>query len=172
MTELERTARREIDKDASILSSQLTGYVGQIAKEPSIGLGHIINNVAKLESTILEAGRTDLLTILQNIREVQLELQFITGSHIGATQVEGQTGQKSRNDGAGVALDSAMASAHEVIAQIKLAKQSRAVAMQNAQPNLNLLLTNNPGTSTNDEKEFSQWYGRLFDSPQKDHENV
>ena len=49
--------RREIDKDAAVLSAQLTGFVEQIANEPNTGLGHVRKNVAKLQDTVLEPGK-------------------------------------------------------------------------------------------------------------------
>ena len=166
--------RREIDKDAAVLSAQLTGFVEQIANEPNTGLGHVRKNVAKLQDTVLEPGKLDLLTVLQKTREMQLDLESISGLRIGAAEIESSADANSakikiKTPGPNAALDNAIVSAHSLIEQIKKAKQSRAEAIRDARPDLNSLLSNNAEKQTTEENDFSQWYGKLFDSPQKDH---
>eukprot|EP00946_MAST-07B_sp_MAST-7B-sp1_P000140 g140.t1 len=155
--------RRQAARTAAALSGAVLGHMGQIAKEPRDGLGHVVKNLNKLQK-MHDAQKVDLLNLLQIVRESHMELQTVSERKTGAAPsavAEERGAGKDRGGGALAALDEAALAGKGVLEQIKKARQQRAVRLDKAQPLLSSLLTNKSEKGPADE-DFSQWYESSF----------
>ena len=143
------------------LANPVKKYTTFLASEPEGGLRHVNAHLTTTSKKIIDDGKLELLSSLQESREVQLNLHQL------------QTGQKPNDDNHH--LDSVLLVAEQACKLALEASSARAARRESLVPTLTALMSDVEVDAASDSPavpkkndDFSQWYEDLFESPKKE----
>jgi hypothetical protein len=150
--------KREVKSFGEQIANPIKKYITFLGKEPVGGLAHVNNHLKGQSYKMLEAGKLDLLSSLQETREVQLNLH----PHHNIIPSRSSTIREATSLflSADQALDSTIAAAETALELAAKSAETRKARRQSLQPTLDNILIE--GERKDD--DFTQWYGKLFDS--------
>ena len=161
---------KEVQNFGKSIADPVKKYTTYLANEPQGGLRHVNAHLTTTAKKIIDDGKLELLSSLQESREVQLNLHQLDHrkmhSHTAASSVDEDHH-----------LDSVLRIAEQACNLALEASNARAARRQSLVPTLTTLMSDvemEGSTATNCDNsvpksndDFSQWYEDLFDSPKK-----
>jgi len=139
------TMKREVTKYGDIVADPINKYTNFLGSEPNLGLAHVNADLTGPSNANLEAGKLELLSGLQQTREIQLHLHTHKKTSLASTDN---------------ALEAALVAAEEALDLAKRGAQAFEARCKSLQPTLDTIILEG---ETKDE-DFSAWYGTLFDN--------
>ena len=135
--------KKETKSQSDKIAKPILAYVNFLATEPKGGLRLVTNDFTVASHQMLEQGKTDLLSSLQQTRETHLELH----SHLDLLAADR-------------ALDATLEVATAALQLAARAASARKARRSSLVPTLNSI--QGPSAETKDE-DFTNWYENLFD---------